>query len=75
MLKPESLYSEIDVEEEEELGARPRTTTQTGRSCTLDIRNTISQWYDEASEEIERDLSLDLTVLEESELEPPNGQG
>ena len=67
MLKPEHLYSEIEVEE---LGARPRyngsSSTPAGKSCTIDIRNTISQWYDEASEEIERDLSLDLTILEET---------
>ena len=67
MLKPEHLYSEIEIEE---LGARPRynrsSSIPTRKSCTIDIRNTISQWYDEASEEIERDLSLDLTILEET---------
>ena len=28
------------------------------------LLDSISQWYDEASDEIDRDLSLDLSVLE-----------
>ena len=68
---PRNVYETIDEEyfedvnenniEEEQLGARPKNT----KSDTIDIRHKIATWYDEASEEIERDLSLDLSVLEE----------
>ena len=52
ILKPELIYEEID-REEDQLQDRP-----TKKADTIDIRNTITQWYDEASDEIERDLSL-----------------
>ena len=69
ILRPEVLYQEIEEAADEFpvgdelpslLGARPRQS----KADTIDIRNTISQWYDEASDEIERDLTLDLSVLE-----------
>ena len=50
-----------------QLGARPRIKPRTAlhvKSSTIDIRNEIAQWYDEASREVERDMSLDLDVLE-----------
>ena len=50
ILKPESVYEEID---QINLQERPIK-----KANTIDIRNTISQWYDDASDEIERDLSL-----------------
>ena len=57
---------------EEQLGARPKINT---KSDTIDIRHKIASWYDEASDEIERDLSLDLSVLEEDEeLMMPGGR-
>ena len=57
---------------EELLGARPKINT---KSDTIDIRHKIASWYDEASDEIERDLSLDLSVLEEDEeLMMPGGR-
>ena len=57
ILKPELIYEEID-REEDQLQDRP-----TKKADTIDIRNTITQWYDEASDEIERDLSLGRTPI------------
>ena len=71
--KHESLIDKPTQEQEEEddilcqLGARPRVKPRSSlyeKSSTIDIRNEISQWYDEASREVERDLSLDLDVLD-----------
>ena len=65
---------DMPTEEQEEeddilcqLGARPRAkprSSLSSRSSTIDIRNEIAQWYDEASREVERDMSLDLDILE-----------
>ena len=41
-----------------QLGARPKNT------MTMDIRKKISEWYEEAEKEVERDLSLDISQLE-----------
>ena len=41
-----------------QLGARPKNT------MTMDIRRKISEWYEEAEKEVERDLSLDISQLE-----------
>ena len=42
------------------LGAKPKSNR------TIDIRHTVSQWYDDAAEEVERDLSLDIQHLEKA---------
>ena len=65
---------DMPTEEQEEeddilcqLGARPRAkprSSLSSRSSTIDIRNEIAHWYDEASREVERDMSLDLDILE-----------
>ena len=71
--KLESLLDKQTLEQEEEedilaqLGARPRAKPRTllcDRSSTIDIRKEITSWYDEASKEVERDLSLDLDALD-----------
>ena len=71
--KLESLIDKQTQEQEEEedilaqLGARPRAKPRTllcDRSSTIDIRKEITSWYDEASKEVERDLSLDLDALD-----------
>ena len=41
-----------------QLGARPKN------SMTMDIRKKISEWYEEAEKEVERDLTLDISQLE-----------
>ena len=46
-------------------GARPKD-----KSMTMEIRHEISMLYDEAEKELERDLSMDLSVLEKPP--PPN---
>ena len=48
-----------------ELGARPKTCNT---SMTMDIRKKISDWYEEAEKEVERDLSLDISQLEKKKL-------
>ena len=69
---PEVDNTSEDNLEEQILGARPKINT---KSDTIDIRHKITSWYDEASDEIERDLSLDLSVLEEDEeLMMPGGR-
>ena len=45
-----------------ELGARPKTCN------TMDIRKKISDWYEEAEKEVERDLSLDISQLEKKKI-------
>ena len=62
ILRPDLIYEEIDeIDSPLGLGLQQRPVK---KADTIDIRNTISQWYDEASDEIERDLSLDLSILE-----------
>ena len=68
---PRNVYEVIDEEtfendedvsnEHSSRGARPKRQC---RSDTIDIRNTITTWYDEASEELNNDLSLDLSSLD-----------
>ena len=48
-----------------ELGARPKTCNS---SMTMDIRKKISDWYEEAEKEVERDLSLDISQLEKTKI-------
>ena len=55
ILKPELIYEEIDHDDFQD---RP-----TKKDDAIDIRNTITQWYDEASDEIERDLSLGIKPI------------
>ena len=47
----------VTEEHQTELGARPKT-------YTIDIRSKVSQWYEEAEKEVERDLALDISTLE-----------
>ncbi len=67
MLSPETVYEEIrdDANAGDKYlslgGAVPRRR----KADTIDIRNTISQWYDDASDEVARDLSLDLSILDQ----------
>jgi len=44
-----------------QLGAKPKHKT-----ATIDIRNTVYQWYEEAVQEVERDLSLDINHLDKN---------
>ena len=48
-----------------ELGARPKTCNT---AMTMDIRKKISDWYEEAEKEVERDLSLDISQLEKKKI-------
>lgn len=47
--------------EDDHNGARPKIMQS---RLTIDIRSKISQWYEEAEKEVERDLSLDISQLE-----------
>ena len=70
---PEGIYTEIeeDAEEDdvlaklEELGTLPRAESL-AKADTIGMRNIFTAWYDEATEEMERDLSLNLDDLERS---------
>ena len=42
------------------LGARPKTNS----AATIDIRSKVSKWYEEAEQEVERDLALDISALD-----------
>ncbi len=69
-IKPyENVYTDIDHDDagieierknSSDAGARPKA-----KASTIDIRNQVHEWYEEATLEVERDLSLDLSVLEE----------
>ena len=48
----------LDSQDDVAKGARPK------QSNTMDIRRKISEWYEEAEKEVERDLSLDISQLE-----------
>jgi hypothetical protein len=74
----EGLMDKLEDVPEAFLGARPRRKQHQKRPLkadTIDIRNTVSGWYDQASEEIERDLSLDLSVLEIEATPQPKPRG
>jgi len=64
VLSDDESENEYEVAEEvlRELGARPKTNNS---RMTIDIRSKVSQWYEEAEKEVERDLSLDISLLEE----------
>jgi len=64
VLSDDESENEYEVAEEvlKELGARPKTNNS---RMTIDIRSQVSQWYEEAEKEVERDLSLDISMLEE----------
>jgi len=51
--------NEYEVTDRTELGARPKI-----RGNTIDIRSKVSQWYEEAEKEVERDLALDISALD-----------
>ena len=55
---------EVDIKLRE-LGARPKTCNT---AMTMDIRKKISDWYEEAEKEVERDLSLDISQLEKKKI-------
>ena len=51
--------------DQSDLGARPKI-----RGNTIDIRSKVSQWYEEAEKEVERDLALDISALDCSAPQP-----
>merc|ERR1711874_371025 len=63
VLSEDESENEYEVAEEvlRELGARPKTNNS---RMTIDIRSKVSQWYEEAEKEVERDLSLDISMPE-----------
>jgi len=70
ILSDDESENEYEVADEvlRELGARPKTNTA---RMTIDIRSKVSQWYEEAEKEVERDLSLDISLLEDRNVKRP----
>jgi len=70
ILSDDESENEYEVADEvlRELGARPKTNNA---RMTIDIRSKVSQWYEEAEKEVERDLSLDISLLEDRNVKRP----